>query len=420
MSAPAETDSSCTEPPVFDPFDPAVVADPGPAYSRLNATCPFARHEGPDQTFWIVSGHDEIKNKVLQHSPVWTFRFGNAQKDGISDVGFKTDPPFHSEFRAALSKGFAPKALARYSGDVERIVAERIDAMLALPEGQGDFHDLFAFPLPARMMCLMIGAPEESYQDYKRWADRLQYLIFSDPTPGSFNMVLEEIYPHFNGLLDQRVALLQEAGLQEALPEHLGMVLPDDFMSRAMIARVEGRPLTREEQLNVCLAFLTGGQETTIGLLTNLVWRLLEDRARWEALKADPSLIEAAVEESLRYDPPVLAHFRTSLEPTELHGCPLPERAKLMFAIAAANRDAEVFERPDDFRIDRPVLEARKHLSFGSGIHFCIGAPIARLEAQIALKRLLERLPDLRLLGSGERIDGWMHWGRAHLPVAWG
>ena len=227
------------------------------------------------------------------------------------------------------------------------------------------------------------------------------------------------MYPHFTGLIAEREAALTAAGIDDAKLEHLGTVIPDDFMSRSLVARVEGRPLTHDERLNTCLAFLTGGQETTISLLTNLLWRLLENPVLWAQVKADPSLIEAAVEESLRFDPPVLAHFRTSLCPVEMHGEPLPERAKLMFSIVGANRDPEMFPEPDTFRLDRPVSQVRKHLSFGSGVHSCIGAPVARMEAQIALARLIERLPDLRLLGPGERLHGWMHWGRVKLPVAW-
>jgi cytochrome P450 len=116
----------------------------------------------------------------------------------------------------------------------------------------------------------------------------------------------------------------------------------------------------------------------------------------------------------------VLAHFRTSLCPVEMHGHTVPEHAKLMFSIAGANRDPAVFGNPDDFVIDRPLIQARKHLSFGAGVHFCMGASVARLEAKIAFETLIRRLPNLRLDGPSERIATWMYWGRANLPVAWG
>lgn len=403
----------------FDPFSPEVVADPGPAYARLRAECPFHRVDRPGQTFWIASDYAEIKEDILQDSPIWSFRWGNAQKDTISDVGFKTDPPFHMAFRTEIARGVTPKALKRYEGEIARIVDELIDAMLANPAGEGDFYPLFAFPLPARIMCVMLGAPESAYKSYKVWADTLQNLLFNDPQPGSFEPILKEIYGHFNTLLDERVALLSKAGVDKPSHEDLGGVLPDDFMSRSIVSQVEGRYLTREEQLNICLAFLTGGQETTISLLGNLMWRVLETPENWERLKREPHLVEGAVEESLRFDPPVLGHFRTSLKPTSLHGEALPNRAKLMFSMVGANRDPDLFPDPDVFKVDRPANEARKHLSFGAGVHMCLGAPVARLEAKTALSRLIERLPNLRLTGPTTRLPGWMHWGRASLPVAW-
>ena len=404
----------------FDPMAPETLENPGAAYSALRAKCPFHLYSGPDFQFAITSDYREIKEQILQDNPIWSFRFGNAAKDTISDVGFKSDPPFHMSFRAALASGFAPKQLKTYQGDVERICDELIAKMRAMPEASGDFHELFALPLPSRIMCVMLGAPEADNFHYKRWADTLQDLLFHDPTPGSFEPILKEIYPHFNAHLDERQAKLDALGVAEPTTTLLGEVLPNDFMSRAVIARVDGRPLTREEQLNICLAFLTGGQETTISLIANLVWRLLETPELWGRLKREPSLVEGAVEESLRFDPPVLAHFRTSLCPVQMHGADLPERSKLMFSIVGANRDPEVFEQPDAFRIDRPLTEVRKHLSFGGGVHFCLGAPVARMEAKIALEKLLVAFPNLRLAGPTERIGSWMHWGRVKLPVAWG
>ncbi len=404
---------------LFDPLDQDTIDAPGPAYAQLAAQCPFHRVRTKQHDFWVTSDYDEIKNKILAGAPEWSFRFGNAAKDSISDVGFKTDPPFHMLFRMAIQRGFAAPALKRYEAIAENITRELIDAMEASSARAGDFCALFALPLPARMMCIMLGAPEADYLNYKRWSDTLQYLIFHDPEPGSYETVLNEIYPHFTQLIETRREKLKAAGIDAPDESHLGDVIPDDFMSRALVGTVEGRPLSHDEALNICLAFLTGGQETTTNLIGNCLWRLLKDRALWARLIAEPELIDIAVEESLRLDPPVLAHFRTSLCPVSMHGQNLPEHAKLMFNIAGANRSPEIFDEPDDFNLDRPLNEARKHLSFGSGIHLCMGAPVARIEARIALKHLTTRLPDLRLEGDGERVGTWMYWGRASLPVAW-
>lgn len=401
----------------FDPQSPQTLEDSPRAYSQLRAHCPFHHHHGAQYKFYVDSRHDEVRRDVLADNPVWSFKYGNAAKDTISEVGFKTDPPFHNAFRQAMQPGLSPKAVQRYEPVARQIAGELIDAMLA--RANGDFHDDFALPLPAQMMCVMLGTPRSEYAHYKAWADELQMQLFHDPTPGSFEKILTVILPHFSGLIAERREVLIEAGIAEPETAHLGTVLPDDYLSRVLVAKVEGRYLSEAEMLNVCLAFLTGGQETTTNLIGNLLWRLLQVPARWEAVKADPRLIETAVEESLRYDPPVLAHFRTSLCPVNVHGHELPAGSKLMFNIAGINREPAKFADAEDFRPDRPLAEARQHLSFGAGVHFCMGAPIARMEAKVALELLIQRLPKLRLAGPTQRVESWMHWGRVRMPVAW-
>jgi cytochrome P450 len=410
----------------FDPLSESTIRDPGPAYSELAAKCPFHRYAGPEYAFYITSNYEQIRNEVLaDDKPVWSFKFGNSAKDWgakdgeMNNVGFMTDPPFHTEWAAALRKGMTPAKLRGYAPRVEAIAEELVAAMEAAPVKAGNFHDLFALPLPARVMCFMLGADQSNYPRYKHWADILQFMLFSDPDPTAFREIIEEFQPHFMELIAHRKRLLAEAGIEEAAPEHIGTVLPDDYISLGLTLRVEGRPLHDGELFNICTAFLTGGQETTTSLLTNVVWRLLEDRSRWEMLKARPELVENAIEESLRYDPPVIAHFRTSLEPTEMSGVEIPAGSKLMFSMIGANRDPNLFPDPDEFRIDRPLAEVRKHISFGYGVHFCLGAPVARLEAKIALGKLIERLPNLRLTGETSRINSWLYWGRKELPVAW-
>jgi cytochrome P450 len=401
----------------FDPLSPQTMAEPGPAYSRLRERCPFHHHRSESHDFYVTSRYDEIREQVLADNPVWSFKFGNAAKDTMSDVGIVTDPPFHMAFRAVLNPGMLPRALKAYEPRIEAIANELIDAMLT--HDGGDFQDEFAMPLPARVMCLMLGLPQEGFRTYKRWSDELQAQLFHEHAPGSYEGLLNEILPFFGEQIAQRRRQLAEAGIAEPTLAHLGTVLSDDYLSRCVLSQVEGRVLRDAEILNVCLAFLTGGQETTTNLIGNLVWRLLEAPERWQSLRANPGLIEAAIEESLRYDPPVLAHFRTSLCPVTMHGHELPAHSKLMFNITGANRDPDKFPDPEAFRLDRPLAQVRQHLSFGSGVHFCLGAQIARLEAKIAMRLLVARVPGLRLTGAGERVRTWMYWGRARLPVAW-
>lgn len=406
----------------FDPLDPETVRNPGPAYSELAAKCPFYHYQGDEYQFYITSDYKEIRDKVLSDNPVWSFKWGDGPIDWaeFSDFGILTDPPFHLEYIAALRKGMTPSRMKFYQPEVEAIAEELVAGLEARADKSGNFHDLFALPLPARTMCFMLGADQAMYADYKRWADELQSLLFNDKNPAAEQSLIAEIMPHFMGLIEERKTLLRDAGIDDPTHEHWGTVLPFDYISLGLVSRVVGRRFNDQELFQICTAFLTGGQETTTSLLTNVVWRLLEKPELWEQLKADPDLVENAIEESLRFDPPINSHFRTSLCPVTMHGAELPERSKLMFSMMGANRDPAIFEDPDTFRIDRPLNQVKRHLSFGYGVHFCLGAPIARLEAQIGLRKLVERLPHLRLTGETERIDSWMYWGRRRLPVAWG
>lgn len=405
----------------FDPLSPETIREPGPAYSELAAKCPFHYYEGDDYKFYITSDYREIRDKILSDNPYWSFQWGDAPKDweSFNNFGFMTDPPFHLEWAAALRRGMTPSRMRYYQPEVENIAEDLVAGMENADLKQGNFHDLFALPLPARTMCFMLGADQSMYPDYKRWADTLQASLFNETDPKAQEPIVAEIMPHFMGLIGERKKILADAGIDEPTHEHWGTVLPFDYISLGLVSRVEGRRLNDMELFNICTAFLTGGQETTTSLLTNIIWRLLEVPERWERLKAEPHLVENVVEESLRYDPPVNAHFRTSLCPVSMHGVELPERSKLMFSLIGANRDPTIFEDPDTFKMDRPLNQVKRHLSFGYGVHFCLGSPIARLEAQIGLRKLVERLPRLRLTGDTCRVDSWIYWGRRELPVAW-
>ena len=172
--------------------------------------------------------------------------------------------------------------------------------------------------------------------------------------------------------------------------------------------------------LNILQQLLVGGNETTTSLITNLFWRILERPELYEQLRTDPSLDAVAVEESLRFDPPVLGLFRTNTRELDLKGVTIPERTKVMASYAAANRDPDVFEDPDVFRLDRDLGDLRqKNLAFGLGRHFCPGAHLSRLEARIVVRRVLDRIPDLRLAGEPTRIPTFLLWGRRTLPIEW-
>lgn len=241
----------------FDPTSPAVMEDPGAAYGELARRAPFHALETAQHRFWITSDYAEIRDAVLSDNPDWSFKWGNAAKDTAHDTGIVTDPPFHNAFRNVLLPGLTPAAMQRLKPEVVRIATALCDSM-AKVEG-GDFQDLFALPLPAKVMCLMLGLPEEEYRTYKLWADEIQELMFHDARRGSHKAIFAKIYAHCIEMIEARRAMLRAAGIDQPDPSLLGSVVPDDFMSRAVVSTVEGRPLTDMEIVNICVTFLTGG-----------------------------------------------------------------------------------------------------------------------------------------------------------------
>jgi cytochrome P450 len=168
---------------------------------------------------------------------------------------------------------------------------------------------------------------------------------------------------------------------------------------------------------SMVLQLLVAGHETTTSLITNFMWRMLEDTSRWDRIVADHSLIPNAIEESLRYDPPVLGLFRTNVEETTIRDVHVPAKSKVMALYASANRDPEAFPNPDEFDIDRDEMQLKRHYSFGWGIHHCLGAPLARQTARIAIETLATRFPTMRANGPTERLAPEILWGRRKLPV---
>jgi cytochrome P450 len=209
---------------------------------------------------------------------------------------------------------------------------------------------------------------------------------------------------------------------RDRLAGHTGdplAVLPDDVLTSLLLAESEeGERFSDEQLLPLLLLLLVGGNETTTSLIGNLVRRLL-DLGLWEQVAADEAAWDAAIEESLRFDPPVLGLFRTAKGDQCLHGVDIADGAKVHGLYAAANRDPAVWRDPEAFRLDRTADEARQHLSFGVGIWFCPGAALARLEARTALQLLAERLPGLRVDAPPTRTGSFMMWGLSTLPVAW-
>jgi len=404
----------------FDPYSPEIIAAGPAAYVELAQRCPVYPYRGRFD-FFIVSAFDDVAKSILADKPEWSVENGTTPKPLPPEmrIALISEDSRATKIRYVVQRGFSPSELKRLSGLVRDLADELIDAMIAVPDGRGNFYDMLAMPLPARLNCLMMGLPEENYRAVKVWADKY---FFDSLNEVESKMTLEDgrimSEPVFQ-LIRERRAILADKGLQPDLA-HVGTELPNDFLSRFVCDRVDGGGLSDDEIHSLIVGLILGGNETTMMLLGNLLWRLLEDRRRWEAVRADPSLIEAAIEETLRLDPPIYGMFRSATTDVHFAGGTVPSGAKAFYNIPAANRNPDIWPDPNAFRLDRPLSALRKHFSFGKGKHGCLGAPLARMEVKVVFERLIERLPDLHLDGEPRRAHGFSIFGRTVLPVRWG
>ena len=390
------------------------LADPFPAYARLRAECPVHHHASFTPPFFTVTRHADVV-EVLRDVETWSMKYGPSPQY-TRGSGLVSDPPEHTEFRRLFVRGFTPRTVGGLEEELEQIASDLLDRMA--PLGRADFHAAFAYPFPMTVIARLLGIPEVDLALFAEMSDDLTR-TYNLPDPHASGPARARLDAYFKAEIERRRALLAAADITEPDEEHLGTVVPNDMISGFVVAEYQGRRLTDHEMQWVLLLLMLGGNETSTALLTNVLWRLLEDRTRWEALRADPTLVDVAIEESLRHDPPVLGLFRTATHGVELHDVTVPAKAKMMVCYASANRDAAQWDDPAAFRRDRAPEDVRKHLSFGFGHHFCPGAALARMEGRIALRLLLDRFPDLRLDGAPTRIEAFNLWGRATLPLAW-
>ncbi len=385
----------------WSPLDPEVLIDPAVAHQHLLRQCPVHRCETFDPPFYTLSRYEDVE-AALRDIETFSSQYGQGPRF-TEPQGMLCDPPQHTFFRSLLQKWFTPGAINALTPSVAELANQLLDQALIKDNGF-DLHDDFAFPLPVIIIARMLGVPEQDLDTFKHWSD-VQVAAMGAEDPRQYAAEQSEFQNYMRHRLRER---RDELASRQAAP--------DDLLSLVAGARYPDDDLAPEtDALSVLTQLLVGGNETTTSLITNMIWRLLEQPQLWQELLTDRSLIDAAVEESLRYDPPVLGLYRNTTRDITLHGTTIPAGSKVLINYAAANRDALIFPDPDRFDLHR---DRKRHMSFGLGVHMCIGAPMARLEAQIALQVLLERTPALQLAGPSERIGPFFLWGRRHLPVA--
>jgi cytochrome P450 len=324
--------------------------------------------------------------------------------DLFQDLMLFSDPPDHTRLRSLVAKAFTPRRVEAVTGRVEGIVDELLEP--AVDRGRMELMSEFAYPLPARVICELLGIPDGDHDLFVRHAPALATRL--DPSP----MRTAE------GLARADAAVAELRAYLDKLIEARRREPRDDLLSGLITAEEDGATLSHSELIATVLLLVLAGHETTANVIGNAMLRLMDDQVlRNELAECDDRDMKPAVEELLRLDGPVQMAERITLEPVEVAGHPLPAGHIVVLLLAAANRDPLPFPEPHRARLDR---SPNPHLAFGSGAHFCIGAPLARLELRVAMRALVRRIPrDVRLADRPRYRQSFTIRGLTSLPVAW-
>jgi cytochrome P450 len=365
------------------PFaSPAFKADPYRFYAQLRRQAPVYPTQLPDGTaVYVITRYDDVQASLKD--PRLVKNIGNARPDAVDGIAqrisnasmLKADPPQHTRLRALAHAAFTPKFVNQLRGHIQQIADELVDAVQA--QGAMDLINAYAFPLPIRVICEMLGVPTADAQQFRTWSSAL---IAS----GSLSSETPQIIPEMVQLFQYLQALIAE---RRATPQA-------DLISALIQASENGDQLNEMELLGTTVLLLVAGHETTVNLIGNGMFALLQEPEQWDALKRDPTLVKGAVEELLRLVNPVQSVNRYATEAITIADVVIPPGSHLMLLLGAADHDAAFVAAPEQLDVTR---NNAKHVAFGQGIHYCLGAPLARLEGEIAFATLLQRLPNLRL-----------------------
>jgi cytochrome P450 len=379
----------------FDPFDPRFSQDPFSLYAELRESNPV--HRSP-LGFWVFTRHADclaiLKDKrsssdarnvdpeAIGAPVVTTGPEGPAQQiyDDLSPFIFR-DPPDHTRLRGLVQKAFTPRVVDALRDDAEQLAKSLVDD--ALEKGEVDLVADFAYALPVRIIAEMLGVPESDLDMFKGWSDALARGLDPD-----FLLPPEAMQERLN-------ALISFMGYFGALISERRQAPGDDLLSKLIQAEENGVMLTQGELIATCILILVAGHETTVNLLSGGVLELMRHRDQMTMFRDDPSVLRSGVEEMLRFVSPVQLTGRTALEDMEVGDAELLKGEFAMLLLGSANRDPAVFEDPETFdvtRVDNP------HIGLGFGVHHCLGASLARLEAHVALPELIGRIGSIELV----------------------
>lgn len=396
--------------PRYDPYDPALLDDPYPAYRHLRDHDPVHLHpgHGGDPDFYVLSRFADIWDAVRQPE-LFSSAHGITFRNEIAELGLAPtivmlDPPEHSRLRALIGAAFTPRRVTRLEHELRSFIRSRIAAMEhAAAAGEPvDLHHDFSSPIPTFVLGSLLGIPESDRARFDPWVSgltRLQNAGFAIDGIGDAAGAVAEMYSYFSDVIAARRADAQ-----------------DDLLGALVAAEIDGQRLTDWDILGFCFVMVAGGNDTTGNLISHGIMLLDGDHAARERLVAQPALIPGALIEFLRLESSVQGLARMTTAPVTVHGVDIPAGVRVMMLYGSGNRDEREFGADAEcLDITRDV---KRHLAFSSGAHFCIGSHLARMQARVAFEELLARQPEIGVdTAAGRRLHSSFTRGWLSLPA---
>ncbi|MGE5137886.1 MAG: cytochrome P450 [Rudaea sp.] len=378
--------------------------DPFPYYRQMRESSPV--YFDRERWSWNVFKYDDVQ-EVLSVWKNFSSQFGGSQQNAddpsypFAASMISSDPPRHRKLRNLVTQAFTPRAVEALAPRIQSLVDSYLDRIMK--QGRMDVIADLGYPLPVTVIAEMLGIPSEDREQFKRWSDSVVAI-------GNFgdNMDLGEF--------SHNTAVMQMSGYFMQMIQKRKLAPGEDLISGLLAANIDGERLSLVELLGFCVLLLVAGNETTTNLIGNALLAFTEHPEAWQHLRDHPDLLVNAIEEVLRYRSPVQAMFRRVANPVELRGQAIPANSPAIAWIGSANHDEEEFPEASRFDITRTP---NRHLAFGHGIHYCLGAPLARLEARIALGAMVQRfatvsrVPGVEL----ERLPSLIVYGVRSLPI---
>lgn len=382
----------------FNPADPAFLENPFPFYEMGRAMSPLQLES---MGMWLVFGYNDIA-AILKDNQAWSSQFFTPQDLDVPPPNMLgSDPPRHSRLRGLVSQAFTPRMVEQLEPRIREVARELMDAVV--DDGEADIVDALAYPLPVIMIAEILGVPPEDRARFRYWSDEVIALLGTGVSGQDRELspeIFEAMREYFTAMADER----------RARPAN-------DLISGLVVAEIDGEKLTADELLQMLVLLLVAGNETTTNLISNAIIEFMNHPDQLQRVIDEPALLPTAIEEVMRYCSPVQATVRRATRDMEVGGRTIAKDQMAVTFLAAANRDPGVFPEPATFDVGRTP---NRHLGFGMGIHFCLGAPLARMEARVALEEFLSRVRDFQRTDEDllPRVPTFIMRGVRKLPIS--